>query len=464
MQLLHLPTQLNRFIFTTFIKPRSNGVDSQRQEYILNILLAALASITTIALLISGYHFTQANVDHYVTSFISTVIFSAILYGLVWLSRSGHYRLSSYIFIGLLSLTGLQLLIAYSFELPVALLLCATTIVISSVLLSARTGLIFTVAVSVVVITIGYFQLTHRLQPELGWFEDDFNFGDATTYSIVLGLIGVVTWLSNREIDRSLRRARSSEAALALERDSLEVKVVERTRELERTQLLRTMELQRFAEFGRLSANLLHEMASPLTAASLNLELLSDQESEVVSQARRNLQQIERYVLSARSQLQNQEVQLRFSVKVELSHIVSLLLPHARNSQLKLRVRQAGSYWLYGNPVKFNQLIGNLILNAIDASKENEAKHTPAIDVDVSATRHWVTIVVSDWGNGIAVEALPHIFEPFFTTKADTNHGMGIGLAMVKDFVEQEFHGSISVTSSLDTGTIFTVKLKRSQT
>ncbi len=453
--------KLNMTLFLAFIRPRSIGVDSRRQEYILNILLTALASVTTLALLISGYHLTRNNIAHYASSFIGTVVFSLIIYGLLWLSRAGHYRVSSYIFIALLGFTGLQLMWTYSFELPHGLLIFAVTIVISSVLVSARTGLLFAGLLTLTELTIGYFQLNHDLQPDLTWFQNDFNFGDASSYAFVLGLLGVVAWLSNREIDRSLRRARNSEADLAAERDNLEVKVVERTRELERTQLLRTMELQRFAEFGRLSANLLHEVASPLTAASLNLEQLTGRESEQVLQARQNLQQIERYVVSARKQLQSQSSQSRFSVRAELKQITNLLMPLAHNNQIPIKVSQHGSYWLYGDPVKFNQLLSNLIINAIDATKDLPLQDRKQIVIDVSATERWVTLVVSDRGIGIETVMLSQIFEPFYTTKGDTNRGMGIGLALVKQFAVKEFHGNISVRSDTLQGTVFKVKLKR---
>jgi len=137
-------------------------------------------------------------------------------------------------------------------------------------------------------------------------------------------IIGLVSWLSDREIDRSLCRARESEAALARERANLEIKVNERTQQLEETQLLHLMELRRFAEFGRLSANLLHEVANPLTAASLSLQLIDDRRYPgLVWQARKNLKHIERYVESARKQLKGQGEITTFCVRSELNQVTS---------------------------------------------------------------------------------------------------------------------------------------------
>ena len=70
----------------------------------------------------------------------------------------------------------------------------------------------------------------------------------------------------------------------------------------------------------------------------------------------------------------------------------------------------------------------------------------------------WVDIEVADTGSGMGPQTLSRIFEPFFTTK-EPGKGSGLGLAMVKAFVEQ-LGGRISVVSQPDEGTRFTLTLK----
>ena len=254
-----------------------------------------------------------------------------------------------------------------------------------------------------------------------------------------------------------------SEAALKRERDSLELKVAERSRQLEQAQLLHTLELQRFAEFGRLSASLLHELASPLTAASINLQQHTGKNSRALTQVQKNLEQIQQYVLSARMQLQGEDTRKRFNVKNELAHISTLLMPLARNDQISVEFEQAGEYWLFGDPVKFNQMMGNLIMNAIDASRSGRSAKSKHVTIKVTADRDTVHLTVADWGSGIKSENLKHIFEPFYTTKSRRGRGLGIGLALVKAYVEDEFAGSITAQSSPKTGTVFSVRLRRNQ-
>jgi two-component system, NtrC family, sensor kinase len=68
-----------------------------------------------------------------------------------------------------------------------------------------------------------------------------------------------------------------------------------------------------------------------------------------------------------------------------------------------------------------------------------------------------VEISIRDDGPGIAPEILPRIFDPFFTTK-DVGKGMGLGLFIVHQIVE-EHDGAIAVTSEPGQGTAFRIRL-----
>ncbi|WP_350285211.1 HAMP domain-containing sensor histidine kinase [uncultured Croceitalea sp.] len=97
------------------------------------------------------------------------------------------------------------------------------------------------------------------------------------------------------------------------------------------------------------------------------------------------------------------------------------------------------------------RIVTNLVMNAIQAMGDQEH---PRILVTVASEGDMVKISVADNGIGIADEFKDKIFEPKFTTKTS---GMGLGLGMVKNIVEN-YQGSIGFTSQEGKGTVFSVK------
>lgn len=100
------------------------------------------------------------------------------------------------------------------------------------------------------------------------------------------------------------------------------------------------------------------------------------------------------------------------------------------------------------------RVITNLIKNAIQAVPEVES---PRILVTVASEEEKVKIMVADNGIGIADEFMDKVFEPKFTTKSS---GMGLGLGMVKNIVEN-YNGTIDFTSQVGKGTVFTVRFPK---
>jgi signal transduction histidine kinase len=110
--------------------------------------------------------------------------------------------------------------------------------------------------------------------------------------------------------------------------------------------------------------------------------------------------------------------------------------------------------YLWGNRFGLEQMLKNLILNAIDSMDGRDRKH-----LEVSAARDddsssiWISI--EDSGCGISEELMEKIFAPYFTAK---KHGTGLGLAVVRDIVESH-RGGIQVRNRAGGGTTVTVNL-----
>ncbi|MBE9161600.1 MULTISPECIES: AAA family ATPase [Microcoleaceae] len=128
----------------------------------------------------------------------------------------------------------------------------------------------------------------------------------------------------------------------------------------------------------------------------------------------------------------------------------------------------------YGNlpsvecfPGQLNQVFMNILANAIDALEESnregsfEKIKAPANCITIRTemkSKEWVTIRISDNGQGIADEVKANIFDHLFTTKS-VGKGTGLGLAIARQIIVEKHSGSIQVNSLLGEGTEFLITL-----
>jgi signal transduction histidine kinase len=103
-----------------------------------------------------------------------------------------------------------------------------------------------------------------------------------------------------------------------------------------------------------------------------------------------------------------------------------------------------------GDRERLKSSLSNLAINALQAMPTGGH-----LNVVVGREDGFVKVSLSDTGVGISEDALGKIFEPYFSTKQT---GFGLGLAVTKTII-QEHQGSIEVSSELDRGTTFVVKL-----
>jgi signal transduction histidine kinase len=133
------------------------------------------------------------------------------------------------------------------------------------------------------------------------------------------------------------------------------------------------------------------------------------------------------------------------------------LLSHAikkKTERLQLDLEQ-GLPRLVGNPQQIEQIIVNLVLNALDALPNRNRAIRLSTRSDWTANR--VTLRVEDEGVGIPPEHLERVFEPFFTTKQEQG-GTGLGLFITYKLV-MTHGGDLSFTSEPGQGTVAQVKL-----
>jgi len=110
--------------------------------------------------------------------------------------------------------------------------------------------------------------------------------------------------------------------------------------------------------------------------------------------------------------------------------------------------------YVIGNAVRLEQVIVNLISNALDAMRERPQRQ---LTIEVECSEHSASLEVSDTGRGIAREHLGSVFDPFYTTK-DVGQGLGLGLSISYGII-QDMGGEITLESVLDQGTTFRIVL-----
>lgn len=150
---------------------------------------------------------------------------------------------------------------------------------------------------------------------------------------------------------------------------------------------------------------------------------------------------------------------------IDLHELLDSVLQLTRKQLQKQRIT-VKRMWLKnppvyrGSPDRLKQVFLNLILNAIDAMRDQPGVLTISTLIDEPApdegrTQPGISITFADTGSGIAEQVLPHIFEPMFTTKL---HGSGFGLFVCYKIIEAH-GGQITVDSRIDVGTTFTILL-----
>lgn len=458
------------------LEPRSKNEDLKRQEFILNILLLNSIILFIIANAVSVINFIVVNPEVSKNNSISIITLFLILFFFIclyFLSRKGFFRVASYLLIAVLFFLASYMGFRWGVDLPVEILFYSVVIIISGILISTRFAFFSVLIISAMIVSTGYLHNLNIISVNRYWSSDLWKVTDMIVASILFFIIATVSWLSNREIEKSLARARRAESDLKKERDSLEITVEQKTKELREIEMDKMAQLYRFAEFGRLSAGLFHDLMNPLNAVSLNMEKVKSREENPLAQPDKNAidetkaylnraissaRKMEDFIVAVRKQISKQANNALFSLTEETRQVISVLSYKALKANVKIIFSSSDNIETIGNAVKFNQVALNLIVNAIDAYFPVSTGEMREVIVSLQEKNGMISFIVEDRGIGIPKENIGKIFEPFFTTK---NYGMGIGLSMVKRIIEKDFSGTVKVESEENKGTAFIIKFPK---
>ncbi|HVU06719.1 MAG TPA: ATP-binding protein [Candidatus Paceibacterota bacterium] len=457
-----------RFLYRIFFEPRSTTEDDRRRETILNVILVGsiclLLALDTLVLISQ----IEAGPGYEGIPFFVFSIFPALFIAGYIASRKGYFDLVSYFAITFFYAATTYGVYRWGTDLPSTLLMYALLIIMAGALIGTRFSLAFSAIVMISLIVCRFMGDAGAITIDTKWMQETHESVDVIKYCLFFFAIELIAWLSNKDIENSLARARRSERALIEKNESLESTVVERTRELRQAQAEKLAQLYHFAEFGRLSSGIFHDLMNPLSAVAANVNNLKDSLHpdmqdirESVGRAVQASRKLERFVTTVRKQLTMPDHEEEFSVNGEIEEALALLSYKA--AQTKVRIDWAADKRVstFGNPTKLQHVIGNLISNAIDSYNNTALPFDQRIvAVRLIENKGDIKIIVRDHGCGISAAVIGKIFDPFFTTK-ERHRGMGIGLSNAQDIVVKDFKGTIAVKSVEREGSNFTIVFPR---
>ncbi len=445
-------------LYNALIKPRSLNKDSQNRELVLNYILLGLITLTGLEFLGELFGFVLLRQHYLLYRLAGTLSVWLVSIGILWLARTRQLqRPAAYFIVGCFLAITTAVVAQWGNLTPTGILLFSLVIVMAGILLGARHSLYMALASSLVLAILEYLKTTGQLKPNLAWMQRPSSPSDIFGFGIIYIIIALVSWLFNRQMEQSLHRARASEAALVKHNESLEATVKKRTRQLEAEQLEKVQQVYRFAEMGRISSALFHDLANHLSSVSLDIEGLNNtKQSQIMRRIQTDISYIDDVVQRVRLQLRGQGSVERFNVGKEVTKVSGILHYKLVQSGIKLKIDlpDQAIYWR-GDIIPFRQIISNLLTNAVESYDKSQVKKR-LINIELSSSNKLICICVTDWGMGIPDSKLAKVFDPFYSSKID---GTGIGLYLVKQIVERDLHGTIQLTSDRKNGTIFTINL-----
>ncbi|QOZ53201.1 HAMP domain-containing sensor histidine kinase [Bradyrhizobium sp. CCBAU 53338] len=233
-----------------------------------------------------------------------------------------------------------------------------------------------------------------------------------------------------------------------------------------RQRLAELAHANRYSAVGELTTSIAHELNQPLGSILTNTETAElmlkgaspdlDEIGHILADIKRDDQRASEVIRRLRSVLRKSPFEVQnLELNGTVWEAIGLAAAVADGRRITLSYLPAISDLpVKGDPVQLQQVILNLIINAMDAISDADMKKRE-VSVTTYRAGNQAEIRIADTGPGIAAGDLANVFNPFFTTKPE---GMGMGLAIAKTIVEAH-HGTMAAENLPAGGALFTVRL-----
>jgi len=240
----------------------------------------------------------------------------------------------------------------------------------------------------------------------------------------------------------------------------------------------RLLEAEKMASLGALSAEVSHEINTPIGVSITSISYLSDILVKLqfdINEKRLSKRAIEGFIDNAKQSISlllnnlnraselitsfkqvavdqtNDKVRL-IDVGKYLDEIIQSLHPKLKKTNHTIKIHCDKNIEIYSHPGAIAQIIINLIVNSI--LHGFEGMNRGEIIIDVSVDKQRLHLDYQDNGVGINKEQLTKLFDPFYTTKGDKG-GTGLGTYIINNLVVDTLNGNIKVSSPSNNGLLY---------
>ncbi|WP_449241322.1 ATP-binding protein [Desulfoscipio gibsoniae] len=225
------------------------------------------------------------------------------------------------------------------------------------------------------------------------------------------------------------------------------------------------MQSDKLAAIGEMAAGVAHELNSPMTVVIGNSQMIM-RDGEIEENSVELLQDVINCGLRCKRIIQNlltfsrqdQRPMSRTNLNKVVESVLSLVQYQINRSNVDIILNLDPHLPnVLANEQQLDQVLINLLLNARDALENNprDKKITITSKIRKADKGEYITVTISDNGEGIPAENIMKIFNPFFTSK-ETNRGTGLGLSVSLGIAEAH-GGTIEVNSAPGHGSCFTL-------
>lgn len=202
----------------------------------------------------------------------------------------------------------------------------------------------------------------------------------------------------------------------------------------------KSIQSSKLASLGELAASVAHEINNPLgiistyTEALINLPYQKEKTDKKLSVIQKSTERISHIVKSLKKFSSTDDVNTKVALKLStiVTEAIILIAPKLKRENINIIYELNDRHLIYANEIEIEQVIINLMSNAIYAIKDLKEKW---IEINTRDIDNAVELSVKDSGKGLPKDVQTKMFEPFYTSKS-LGDGTGLGLSITKGILD----------------------------